>query len=249
MLASFIKLMRTSQGITQDEVVAGIGIKKASLSAYELGRFKLLPKNVSAICEKLGIDSDYVCGRAQYPFNNQNRLYKMRLSCSRLSSGGFSLEPLCLLLNFNRNIDVLIMTGDTLYAGNKHKLLSASVVAIALRDPVGNIFLLRQDDEKLVLFSSDIKNIIVEQIENSKEKIKTVRAASLEIGFDFRTEIERWTVEKKDIAILFEKVDLAPLLKITKEEAESLMLRRSLGIPIDVLRDFINGYKAASQIS
>lgn len=234
MKPSFLRLMRTYQGITQDELVKGASITKASLSAYELGKFKLASNHIYVLCEKLGIDPDYAAGRTKYPFKKANGFYKMFLSHEGTFLGVPLLEPLHSLVEFSKSTDVIILTESdySVPAGRRYNWLQETVLAIAVRDSAGNIFILREKAhvEHLVIFPAHLKEILADQLEVSKNKGKTVRAAVEHAVPKLEGKIHKWTVDREDIEALFDTSDFIPVINVTKEEAAYLLLRRAVNV-------------------
>ena len=63
-----IKALRKSQFMTQKELAQALGISRATVSKYEAGLRKPNMDMMVKICDVLGCTTDYLLGRALFPY-------------------------------------------------------------------------------------------------------------------------------------------------------------------------------------
>jgi len=246
---SLVPLMRKSQGITQGEAVSGIGIKKASLSAYELGKFKLSDEYLSKICDKLGIDIEYAKGKpGTYPFKRDGQFYRLAFGKDTVS-GEPDLEVLYVLMGFNSKLDMISLTSGDFggAAARRVHFFQIPVCAIAFRDEIGNIFIMRKNPKaRSVMFAEDVKIAIERTLKISGRETKGVNFCSQEITRDLQNKIEKETVAKDDIGGLFNTARFVPLMELSKEEANMLCFIRRSGVPLSAIEQYTTQWRKNS---
>lgn len=75
-VAMRLKLLRTEEGLTQNEVAERLGISQQTYSKYEKGTSNMDSDTLKKVCNLYGVTADYVLGISSQANNNLEELVK-----------------------------------------------------------------------------------------------------------------------------------------------------------------------------
>jgi transcriptional regulator with XRE-family HTH domain len=240
----FFKYARELKGDSLFNVSSSAGISYQSLQKYEKGQSALSKETLKRIAETLSINMEYVEGRSNYPFKNENGLIKMFIQEKLLYE---SFEPLYWIASLNKRIQIL-----TLIAPGPERLKTyiglPLIYAMAFTDSYNNIFILRRKKERdIINWAGEFPLPIVKltKISQLNNSILSIAQA----GLKERTyeKIRDWhSLSRTDIEPYFKKANLVEDansveidLSYTVEEKNQRDIQRSIGIEALSELDFL----------
>lgn len=215
-LGEFFKDIRKYKGLKQKDVAQEVGITHVALSRFEAGRSVLSQETLSKIAVILDINPRFLTDQSMNPFYS-NELLKMYLSADFMEVK-YSLLSLFQVMLRTQVTDMYLLVPpisllDRLVRMNISQEIP--VYAITCRDREGNMYLFRRKSANEFILKP--KELIV----GIKNMLYTVNKARERIPFPYKVKkidnalyekIKDWSVEKEDIAFLFEEKDKAKII-------------------------------------
>lgn len=197
-----VKLFRESLGKTQDEVCINAGITRQSLQRYEAGKGGMNSKSLEVISRKVGIDPAFTRGETNYPIlTNDEKFMKLLIPGYALFPGFPGLDPLYTLIYFNTKMSIrslyVKLTGIKKYI--EYSPFQAPIYAIAFKDELDNIFLLRRKKPSdYILWTYDLKSPLARILDMTRDDNKTINWGGIEIDENLHNRIREWGHFKRD---------------------------------------------------
>ena len=203
-LEALFLLMRDGLGRTQAEVAKVAGVAQAALSQFEHGQTSISIDTLRRIAPSLALNPKFLTNETQNPFKSSDliKLFQPRYHFSSLiySHSETPFFPLQLLVDANETLEIVSLESSMLRPPDLDGM--SRPYAIAVKDSIGNVFLLRnRDKEKKIVYaeSSSIREEVLSYAETRKKDVDKIKFRSAILSDDLVSKITDWSISKREV--------------------------------------------------